>query len=104
MVTDRAVGRTRSLRRQPATRRERAGRWRLYTGEPFDQGVEERLGATAGRQARSVTHLCRAPQALGGRALLRLAGEVPTALDKLKLNSSLQFVHLAFLVLILRRS
>ena len=62
-----------------------------YTGEPFAQGVREKApGHRAGSQTRSAAHLRRHPQALGRRALLRLAREVPTALEKLRAKAPYQ--------------
>ena len=53
-----------------------------YVGQPFAQAVKELLGAEV--QTHRTAHLCRYASALGGRALIRLAGEMPPFVEKLR--------------------
>ena len=80
-----------------------------YTGEPFDQGVREIVGSTVSVQIakRSEQHTFKLipKRWIVERSFAWL--EKNRRLWKnceRKLNTSLQFVHLAFLALLLRRS
>ena len=53
-----------------------------YVGQPFAQAVKKLLGAEV--QTHRTAHLCRYASALGGRALIRLAGEMPPFVEKLR--------------------
>ena len=78
-----------------------------YTGEPFAQAVKELLGATVQIAKRSELHTFKVipKRWIVERSFAWL--EKNRRLWKnceRKLNTSLQFVHLAFLVLLLRRT
>lgn len=78
-----------------------------YTGQPFAQSIEEKLGATVQVAKRNELHTFAViPQR-------RVVERSFSWLEKCrrlwkncerKLNTSLQFIHLAFLVLLLKRS
>jgi len=78
-----------------------------YTGEPFAQGVEERLRTTVQVAKRDQLH---AFAVIPKRWVVERSFAWLEKCRRLwkncerKLNTSLQFVHLAFLVLLLRRS
>ena len=78
-----------------------------YTGQPFAQGVEERMKATVQVVKRDQLHtfvlLPKRWVVERSFAWLEKCRRLWKNCER-KLNSSLQFVHLAFLVLLLRRS
>jgi transposase len=78
-----------------------------YTGQPFAQGVEERLSATVQVAKRDQLHtfavIPKRWVVERSFAWLEKCRRLWKNCER-KLNSSLQFVHLAFLVLLLRRS
>jgi transposase len=62
-----------------------------YTGQPFADGVKERLEATVQVVKRNELHtICSAAQTLDRRMLLRLVGKVPKALEKLRTQTQYQ--------------
>ena len=80
---------------------------RKYTGQPFAQGVEERMKATVQVVKRDQLHtfvvLPKRWVVERSFAWLEKCRRLWKNCER-KLNFSLQFVHLAFLVLLLRRS
>lgn len=78
-----------------------------YTGEPFAQAVKEALGATVQIAKRNELHTFAViPQRWvveRSFAWLEKCRRLWKNCER-KLNTSLQFIHLAFLVLLLRRS
>ncbi len=78
-----------------------------YTGEPFAQAVKEALGATVQIAKRNELHtfavipLCWVVER--SFAWLEKCRRLWKNCER-KLNTSLKFIHLAFLVLLLRRS
>ena len=78
-----------------------------YTGKPFAQAIQTSPGRyRAGGQTQRVAYLCRDSAALGrGRffAWLEKCRRLYKNCERL-INTSFQFIHLAFLVLLLRRS
>jgi transposase len=78
-----------------------------YTGQPFADGVKERLEATVQVVKRDQLHtfvvLPKRWVVERSFALLEKCRRLWKNCER-KLNTSLQFVHLAFLVLLLRRS
>jgi transposase len=78
-----------------------------YTGQPFAKGVEERLGATVQVVKRNELHsfvvLPKRWVVERSFGWLEKCRRLWKNCER-KLNSSLQFIHLAFLVLLLRRS
>ena len=78
-----------------------------YTGEPFAQSIEEKLGATVQVAKRNELHTFAViPQRWvveRSFAWLEKCRRLWKNCER-KLNTSLQFVHLAFLVLLLKRS
>jgi transposase len=78
-----------------------------YTGEPFTDGVMERLKATVQVVKRNELHtfVVLPKRWIVERSLgwLEKCRRLWKNCER-KLNTSLQFVHLAFLVLLLRRS
>ena len=78
-----------------------------YTGKPFAQAVEQALGATVQAAKRNELHtFVVIPQRWvveRSFAWLEKCRRLYKNCERL-LNTSLQFVHLAFLVLLLRRS
>lgn len=78
-----------------------------YTGNPFAQAVHERLGATVQVAKRSELHrfavIPKRWVVERSFAWLEKCRRLWKNCER-KLNTSLQFIHLAFLVLLLRRS
>lgn len=78
-----------------------------YTGQPFAQAVKDRLGATVQVAKRNELHTFAViPQRWvveRSFAWLEKCRRLWKNCER-KLNTSLQFIHLAFLVLLIRRS
>ena len=81
-----------------------------YVGQLFAQAIKQALGGGghgADCQARRTSQVSGHPQALGCTAQFCRVGQKQVVMKELretKLDTSLQFIHLAVLALLLRRS